>query len=348
MTTELDDSRRLARATGLQYVTDSMPGLQRRRCGRGFVYLSPRGKRVTNRRTLERIRALAIPPAYRNVWICPWENGHLQATGFDEAGRKQYRYHPRWRERRSLRNFDRLVDFAERLPLLRRRVSQDLKGRDLTHDLVAACVVRLLDETLIRVGNEEYYKANGSHGLTTLRSRHLTLQRRSARLRFLGKSGITHTVHFGGSRLLHVIRRCHELPGQHLFQYETSDGGTAKVSSTDVNAYLVETMGEGVSAKDFRTWGGTVLAAILLAEEQRRSEEESRPPRLGDAIKQVAERLGNRPVTCRKYYIHPKVIEVFENGSLLRAMNASPRLERPVPWTTLSAEEQSVLDLLRS
>jgi DNA topoisomerase I len=325
-----------------------MPGIQRRRCGRGFVYISPDGDRMTRRHALERIRSLAIPPAYRDVWICPWDNGHLQATGYDAAGRKQYRYHALWRKHRALQNFDRLPEFAEHLPQLRRRISQDLQGTSLTHDLVVACVVRLLDETLIRVGNEEYSAANGSHGLTTLRSRHLSLQRRSGRFEFLGKSGQSHTVSFGGKRLLQVVRRCHELPGQQLFQYQTDSGETAKVSSTDVNEYLKATMGEFVSAKDFRTWGGTVLAAIALAEEERLAEEGSRPQRLGEAIRHVAGRLGNRPSTCRKHYIHPAVIERFQEGTLCQAMNSSPRRERPVPWTTLSAEEQAVLDLLRS
>lgn len=348
MTSELSNPRRLAKAAGLRYVTDALPGIHRRRCGAGWLYLSPEGKRISDTRTLARIRALAIPPAYREVWICPLANGHLQATGLDDAGRKQYRYHPLWRERRSLHNFSRLPDFAERLPSLRRRVVQDLRGRKLTHDLVVACVVRLLDETLIRVGNEEYYKAHGSHGLTTLHSGNLKLERRNARFRFLGKSGTRHNILFGDKRLLGIIRRCHELPGQHLFQYECADGRAARVSSTDVNEYLVETMGEGVSAKDFRTWGGTVLAAITLAEEERHAEEEQRCARISDAIARVAERLGNRPATCRKYYIHPRVIAAFEDGSLPDAMNAHPRLDRPVPWTTLSAEEQAVLALLRS
>jgi DNA topoisomerase I len=348
MKSDSTDARQLARATGLQYVTDEIPGIRRRRCGRGFVYLSPRGGRITSHGTLQRIQSLAIPPAYRDVWICPRTNGHLQATGFDDAGRKQYRYHPLWRTRRSLHNFARLPEFAERLPQLRRRVTQDLKTRKLTHDLVVACVVRLLDETLIRVGNEQYYQANGSHGLTTLHSRHLILEGRSGRFRFHGKSRQRHSVCFGGKRLVRVVRRCHELPGQQLFQYETDGGGTAKITSADVNAYLVDSMGEGFSAKDFRTWGGTVLAAIVLAVEGRQAEEESRQQRLGEAIRDVARRLGNRPATCRKYYIHPQVIEAFEAGSLHHAMNASPRVERPVPWTTLSAEEQATLDLLRS
>lgn len=342
------DPRQMARTAGLRYVTDSIPGISRRRRGRGFVYLSPEGDRVREEETLERIRLLVIPPAYRDVWICPLENGHLQATGFDDAGRKQYRYHPLWRERRSLHNFSRLPEFAERLPQLRRRVSQDLKGKGLTHDLVVACVVRLLDETLIRVGNQEYYEANGSHGLTTLHSRHLRLQRGTARLRFMGKSGQRHDVAFKCPRLLRVIRRCHELPGQQLFQYEMDSGGTAAISSTDVNTYLVETMGDGVSAKDFRTWGGTVFAAITLAAEERLAEAESRQQRIGDAIREVARKLGNRPATCRKYYVHPKIIETFDEGELHLAMNNSPRLDRPVPWTTLSAEEQAVLELLRS
>jgi DNA topoisomerase I len=342
------DSRQLAKAAGLQYVTDEIPGIRRRRCGRGFLYLSPKGKRVNNGDTLQRIGSLAIPPAYQDVWICPIENGHLQATGFDDAGRKQYRYHPLWRVRRSLHNFARLPEFAEGLPRLRRRIAQDLEARELSHDLVVACVVRLLDETLIRVGNEEYYRANGSHGLTTLHSRHVTLQGQKGRFRFRGKSGQAHSIQFGGKRLMRVIRRCHELPGQHLFQYETDDGRTARISSTDVNAYLVDAMGEGVSAKDFRTWGGTVLAAILLAVEGRQAEEERRQQRLGEAVRCVAERLGNRPATCRKYYIHPKVLQAFEDGSLHHAMNAAPRIDRPVPWTTLSAEEQAALNLLRS
>jgi DNA topoisomerase-1 len=343
------DPQQVARAAGLRYVTDETPGISRRRCGRGFAYYSPAGKLIRDEPTLTRIRALAIPPAYRDVWICPDPGGHLQATGRDDAGRKQYRYHPDWNDRASRLKYGNLVEFARCLPGLRRRIRRDLSGSELTRRTVVATVVRLLDETLIRVGNDSYAHQNGSFGLTTLRDRHVKLSGPTLRFQFNGKSGQEHDIELKNGRLARLVKRCQDVPGQRLFQYVDERGNREAIQSQDVNEYLREVTCTEVTAKHFRTWGGTVLAAMELARQGDVEGKSRRKKAIVAAVKGVAAQLGNRPATCRKYYIHPAVLEAFEEGTLPELMgDCTPAegVQRRVPAAGLSPEERAVLKLL--
>jgi len=312
----------VARQAGLLYVDDSQPGIHRRATSSGFAYRHADGSRVTDEATLARIRALAVPPAYRDVWICANARGHLQATGRDARGRKQYRYHPRWRSVRDEGKFERVVAFAEALPKLRRAVRRDLARPGLVREKVVAAVVSLLARTLIRVGNEEYARVNGSFGLTTLRSRHL--QRRDGRFafRFRGKSGKEHEITLGDARLARIARRCQQLPGQQLFQYIDEDGQARPLDSGLVNDYLREATGSDFTAKDFRTWGGTLAAMVLFARElQDHGAAAGRgiARRERNVVEKVAALLGNTPAVCRKSYIHPEVLAAWRDGSLTMA-----------------------------
>jgi DNA topoisomerase-1 len=345
------DNVAAARLAGLRYVSDATPGIHRRRQGHGFSYRDAAGRPLRDRGERRRIAALAIPPAWTGVWICPAANGHLQATGRDARGRKQYRYHPDWRAVRDETKFGRMVAFGEALPRLRARLERDLALPGLARDKVLATVVRLLETTLIRVGNEEYARDNRSFGLTTLRNRHVTVDGSTLSFHFRGKSGKDHTVAVADRRLARVVRACRDLPGHELFQYVDESGARQAVDSADVNDYLRTVTGEDFSAKDFRTWGGTVLAlAALLAgecgtgEAAGAGEAAAAAPRdarqvVNAAIKQVAARLGNRPAICRKYYVHPGVIEAFLAGNL--------HLAAPPPQAVAELESQT-LELLRS
>jgi DNA topoisomerase-1 len=302
-----------AKAAGLRYVGDAVPGITRRRAGTKFRYFAADGKPIRDRDTLARIRALAIPPAWNDVWICARADGHLQATGRDARGRKQYRYHRRWREVRDETKYGRMVAFAKALPRIRRRVRQDLARPGLTRDKVLATVVRLLETTRMRVGNEEYARANDSFGLTTLRVRQVRVQGSSMNFRFRGKSGVWHQFALNDRKLCAIVRRMRDLPGYELFQYLDEQGETRTVDSADVNAYLKGIAGEEFTSKDFRTWAGTVLAAEAL---HKLGEN-----RLSQAIEHVARQLGNTKAVCRKCYIHPAVIDAYLDGRLARTMN---------------------------
>lgn len=320
-------ARRAARSAGLVYVSDAMPGLSRRRAGRGFRYLSARGREVRDARTLARIRKLAIPPAYTQVWICATPRGHLQATGRDARGRKQYRYHPQWSEVRGFGKFDRIVAFGKALPKLRRAVRRDLKLPGFPREKVLAIVVALMAQTLLRVGNDAYARDNGSFGLTTLRNRHVEFLRGGrARLSFPGKSGQAQDAVLSDARLVKLVRALQQLPGQALFQYLDDDGKRQRIDSGMVNAYLRETMGEDFTAKDFRTWGGTLMAFRLFADTALPQ------PRRGDApseralafaetevVARVAQALGNTVAVCRKAYVDPVLYAGWRDGSLFRA-----------------------------
>ena len=310
------DPEESAKAAGLRYVSDDMPGIRRRKRGKGFSYLDAKGNAVTDERTLERIRKLAIPPAWTDVWICPTANGHLQATGRDARGRKQYRYHAEWRSVRDETKFGRMIAFGEALPKIRARVENDLSLRGLPREKVVATVVRLLETTLIRVGNREYARQNGSFGLTTLRDGHVDIEGSKLRFEFRGKSGKEHAVEIQDRRVARIVKQCRDLPGQTLFQYLDENGERQKITSEDVNAWLKETTGEDFSAKDFRTWGGTVLALSFLLEIGVCESEKEAGKAVVETVKKVAEGLGNRPAICRKYYIHPVVIETFLAGKL--------------------------------
>lgn len=313
-----------ARLAGLIHVTDEATGIRRHRAGQGFVYRDADGRKVTDAATLERIRKLAIPPAYEDVWICANPRGHLQATGRDARGRKQYRYHRRWRAVRDVGKFSRMVEFGERLPRLRRRLSADLKRPGLPREKVLAIVVSLLSQTLVRIGNSRYRDQNGSFGLTTLLARHVAFLRGRALIRFRGKSGLKHVVPVDDARLVRLLRRCRQLPGQPLFQFVGDDGEPQAVDSGMVNDYLFEAMGGDFTAKDFRTWSATVRAIQILSMVGRPERPEGRhaTATLKDAVATVANELRNTPAVCRNSYIHPDVIEGWKAGDLQRAIRA--------------------------
>ena len=311
-----DDVIEDVQAAHLTYVSDLDPGIRRRKAGHGFDYLDPSGEPLRDEATLERIRKLAIPPAWTDVWICPSPRGHIQATGRDARRRKQYRYHARWREARDTHKYDRLIDFGRALPRLRARVEKDLALRGLPRDKVLAAVIRVMEITLIRVGNEEYAKANKSFGLTTLRDRHAKIAGGHARFEFRGKSGKARRTGFDDRRLARVVKACQDVPGQRLFQYYDDDGQHRAVESADVNAYLRDALGEDVSAKDFRTWAGTVAAARALAMAPECASAADARRHINTCVKAVAGVLGNTAAVCRKAYIHPAVIEAFEKGAL--------------------------------
>jgi len=305
---------------GLRYVTGTGPGITRRRRGKGFEYIGPDAKPVRDRAVLHRIRSLVIPPAWENVWICSAESGHIQAVGRDARGRKQYRYHPRYREIRDETKFGRMAAFGEVLPRIRAQVDKDLSLPGLPKRKVVAAIVRLLDETCVRIGNEEYVKANHSFGLTTLRNRHADVNGDTIHLRFKGKSNQEHDIMLRDRRLSRIVKRCQDLPGQELFQYQEEAGEFVNVDSADVNEYLREITGDDFSAKDFRTWHGTGhMAAQLAALGPAESETEAKR-NIVAAVKETAKRLGNRPPACRKYYVHPAVFESYLDGSIFAAM----------------------------
>lgn len=320
----------IAQCDDLRFSSDSEPGIRRRRAGKGFVYVMPNGRRVSDARTVERIRKLAIPPAYRDVWICLDEQGHLQATGVDARGRKQYRYHPRWRIVRDAHKFERMSAFGEALPRIHRRIAADLKRPGMPREKVLATVVRLLEKTLIRVGNVEYVRANRSYGLTTLTKKHVRVKGSTLRFRFRGKSGRVHEIAVDAPRSAAVVRRCLDLPGQQLFEYVDDDGVEHKVTSTDVNDYLREVAGEEFTAKDFRTWHATSAALESLTGQPFRTAREAKQ-KLKDVLQQIADTLGNTPTMCRKAYINPVVIDAFLAGELRkqqlkRGLNQRARL----------------------
>ena len=324
-----------ARAAGLRYVSDALEGIARRPAGQGFRYIRADGRAVRDAATLARIRSLAVPPAWREVWICAREDGHLQATGRDARRRKQYRYHPRWREVRDETKYARLAAFAAALPRIRSRVRRDLARPGLSREKVLAAVVRLLETTFVRIGNEEYARDNASFGLTTLREEQVRVEGATLRFRFRGKSGVPHSIALTDRRLARIVRRMLDLPGYELFQYVDDGGETRAIESTDVNAYLREISGEDLTSKDFRTWAGTRLCArALRALEPPRSTAEGRR-NVGRAIEAVAAELRNTKAVCRKCYVHPVVIDAYLEGRLRAAMKgrgeeaALARLLRP-------------------
>ena len=305
----------IARCDDLRFSSDSEPGISRRRAGKGFVYFLPNGRRVADARTLERIRKLAIPPAYRSVWICTDDCGHLQATGIDARGRKQYRYHPQWRTVRDADKFERMIDFGNAIPRIHRRISADLRKPGMSRERVLATVVRLLERTLIRVGNEEYARTNRSYGLTTMRKQHVKVRGNRLRFRFRGKHGIQQEVEVEAPRSARVLKKILDLPGQQLFEYVDDNGEQRKVTSTDVNEYLKEIAGEAFTAKDFRTWHATSTALDALAGQPFHTAREAKD-KLKDVLKDISSTLGNTPTMCRKCYVNPVVVDAFLAGEL--------------------------------
>jgi DNA topoisomerase I len=347
MTLEPQHPQEAADEAGLRYVDDRGPAIRRRRAGRGWVYMGPAGKRVTDENRIAWIKRLAIPPAWTDVWICPIRNGHIQATGRDARGRKQYRYHPRWREVRDASKYGRLIAFARSLPRIRRRTDRDLRRRGLPREKVLALVVRLLEETLIRVGNDEYARDNRSYGLSTLRDRHVAIDGDHLRFRFRGKGGKEHEIGIRDRRLARLVRQCQEIPGQELFQYYDPDGRRQEVTSGDVNDYLREVAGSDFTAKDFRTWAGTVAASMALREFSAIDSAARRKKAVVRAIEQVAMELGNTPAVCRSCYVHPEVVESYLDGTLVDALATRARgAGRGIH--ALRPEEAAVLGLLQA
>ena len=332
-----------ARAAGLRYVTDRRPGISRRRRGRGFSYHRPDGSLVDDAETRERITTLAIPPAYGEVWICPLPEGHLQATGRDERRRKQYRYHPEWERHRSRLKYDELVPFGEALPALRERVSADLRRRALDRRKVSALAVALLDETLARVGNAAYAEAHGHYGLTTLRDKHAEIHGATLHLSYTGKSGKEQEVALRDPRLARLVKACRDIPGYDLFQYRT-DSGKATLASGDVNDYLREAAGD-FTAKVFRTWGGTVHAARALGAAPPPEAECDQQRAEADAIRTVAEALGNTPAVTRGHYVHPDILDAYRAGALAERVRVRNPGNTPAG---LAPPEAAVLDVLRA
>lgn len=341
------DPRDAAESAGLTYVNDGDPGLRRRRSGKGFIYLDARGDRVRDEKTLARIRSLAIPPAYRDVWICPRASGHIQATGRDAKGRKQYRYHPRWREVRDSAKYDHVLEFARALPALRARIAQDMGKRGLPREKVLATIVHLLESTLIRVGNDDYARQNKSYGLTTLRDRHVEVDGSALRFNFKGKSGKVWRLDIRDRRIARVVKACQDLPGQELFQYLDEDGNRRDVTSADVNAYLREISGRDVTAKDFRTWAGTVLAAMTLSEFEDFDSDAKAKKNVRAAIESVAARLGNTPTICRACYVHPEILASYLDKALLLEIRREVEQTLREELASLRPEEAAVLSLLQ-
>jgi DNA topoisomerase I len=345
---ELIDPVASADAAGLRYVSDEAPGIRRKKAGSALVYTRPDGSRVTDERTLARIKSLAIPPAWTDVWICPNPSGHIQATGRDAKGRKQYRYHPRWREVRDAVKYDKMIAFAEALPRMRERVEQDLALRGAPREKVLATVVRLLEHTRIRVGNEEYKKQNKSFGLTTLQDRHVKVEGSTIHFRFKGKHGITHEVELRDRRLARVVQRCRDIPGQDLFQYIGDDGQRHDVTSGDVNDYIREISGGEFTAKDFRTWAGTLLAARFLRTCEPCADEKQGKKSVVRCIESVSQELGNTVAVCRKCYVHPVVVKTYLDGRLEPLRDVPNTAQASTTSHVLDVEEAALVEMLKA
>jgi DNA topoisomerase I len=337
-----DECIAAAAEAGLRYVTDNTPGYRRKANGEHFKYLDTHGKPIRDEERLLRIKRLAIPPAWTDVWICPSPVGHIQATGRDARRRKQYRYHDRWRELRDENKFHRLAEFARELPKIRRRVAQDIRLPGLPRQKVLATVVRLLERTFIRIGNEEYARDNKSFGLTTIKNRHVKVKGDHLRFRFRGKSGRQHEVARTDRRIAKIVSKCQDLPGQDLFQY-VSEGEVRNVTSQDVNDYLREITNENFSAKDFRTWAGTVLAALALAAQSEFETKKQAKANLKTAICAVAKLLGNTPAICRKCYVHPAIVEAYLTRTQIAGLSQAIKTPENI---NLRAVERAVLKFL--
>ncbi|MDP8919870.1 MAG: DNA topoisomerase IB [Pseudomonadota bacterium] len=346
-TENIVDPRDAAETAGLLYVSDEEPGIRRRKSGKGFTYTKPDGKKVEDKATLDRIKSLAIPPAYTDVWICAKANGHIQATGRDAKGRKQYRYHPAFREVRESTKYEHMLEFAKGLPAIRKSIDEHMSLRGLPREKVLATVVHLLENTLIRVGNSDYVKQNKSYGLTTLRDPHVKVEGGELRFHFKGKSGKTWNLQVKDRRIAKIVKACQDLPGQDLFQYLDENGERQSVTSADVNAYLKEITGRDITAKDFRTWAGTVLAALALAEFEEFDNQAKAKKNIRAAIEKVSSRLGNTPSICRKCYVHPEVFSSYLDGGLLLEIKDEIETELREDLPSLKPEEAAVLTLLQ-
>lgn len=342
-----DDPIRAAREAGLVYVSDDDLGITRLRSGRGFRYRSAHGRTVRDRKELARIKALAVPPAWRSVWICPSPRGHLQATGRDERGRKQYRYHPLWRQTRDRTKYDRMIAFGEALSAMRRRIREDLASSGLPREKVLATVLQIIDLTYVRVGSPRYARENRSYGMTTMRGSHVDVNGGTIRFEFRGKGGKLHSVDVRDARLAKIIKQCQEIPGQQLFQYFDENGERRQTNSDDVNAYLQEIAGQEFTAKDFRTWAGSVLALRALASRDPADSEREARQSVNEAIEEVADALGNTVAVCRQCYVHPAVVEAFMEGELAGMRISRVRKNGSAPQDRLRPHEAAFLRFLK-
>jgi len=339
--------RKAATHAGLRYVTDGANGITRQRAGTGWAYYLPNGRKVVDAGLRKRLNSLAIPPAWTDVWICPDPEGHIQATARDARGRKQYRYHEQYREARDRSKFRRMLEFSEALPILRERLERDLRAPDLSRRQLLATVVLLLDRTLIRVGNDEYVRENRSYGLTTLRRRHVQVDGSLLRFSFRGKSGVEHSIAINDPRLARVVQRCRDLPGEEMFQYLNAAKKRQSVTSDDVNDYLRELTGREITAKDFRTWGGTMLAAIELRRVGPAASRREADRNIIGAVDAVAERLGNTRTVCRKYYVHPALLRAYMMGRVVATPAPIRRSRHRKPGAALRRDEVLVLQFLQ-
>ncbi|MDP9111102.1 MAG: DNA topoisomerase IB [Candidatus Eremiobacteraeota bacterium] len=340
------DPQQSAKAAGLRYITDEIPGIRRRLAGKHFEFIDPKGKPIEDEAEIARIRALAIPPAYTDVWISPIANGHLQATGRDARGRKQYRYHKRWREARDETKYERMLAFAKALPKIREQIDAHMQLPGLPREKVLATVVQLLETTLIRVGNEEYARDNKSYGLTTMKDQHVKISGSTLRFAFKGKSGVRHAIDLRDRRLARIVQACRDIPGQDLFQYIDDEDNYQSVDSQAVNDYIKEISGDDFSAKDFRTWVGTVACALSLAGMPAIENEGDAKRNVVEAVKEVALRLGNTPAVCRKCYVHPNIIDEYLESGPLKALAGAVAEDFKTPTTGLRPEEKAVVRFL--
>ena len=341
-----DDPREAAEAAGLIYVSDDSPGINRKRRGKSFSFLHPGGEAVSDHQTLLRIRSLVIPPAWEEVWICPSDRGHIQAVGRDARGRKQYRYHAKFRQIRDEAKYARMLQFVQALPRLRKRIDRDMRKPGLSRQKVLAAVVRLLETTLIRVGNEEYARENHHFGLTTIRDDHVKVRGSTVHFHFTGKSGVEHAIDISDPHIAEIVRECQELSADDLFAYVDENGATVDVTSNDVNDYLREITGQDFTAKDFRTWAGTVLAAQALKEFEKFDSKAQAKKNIVRAIESVAAKLGNTPAVCKKCYVHPAILDSYMDGELIETLRKrAARMERHL--ADLEPEEAAVLVLLQ-
>ena len=342
------DPRETADMAGLRYVSDDRPGIRRRKAGKGFVYLHPNGARLSNEETIRRVKSLAVPPAWTDVWICPSADGHIQATGRDAKGRKQYRYHPSFRAIREGVKFEHMLAFADALPTIRAKVAEHMAQRGLGREKVLATVVYLLETTLIRVGNDDYARRNDSYGLTTLKNRHVAIEGSEIRFQFTGKSGKQWSLKLRDRRVAKIVRACQELPGQDLLQYFDEDGKLHAVTSGDVNSYLRQISGRDVTAKDFRTWAGTLMAAMALRELALFETLAQAKRNLKAAIARVSASLGNTPTICRKCYVHPEVLNGYLERRLVLEIELASEGDLIDELARLRPEETALLVLLKS
>lgn len=341
------DTKKCVKAINLIYVTDNQPGIQRIRKGKGFLYIYE-GKRVSDKEILDRIKKIVIPPAWKNVWICSINNGHIQATGYDAKDRKQYRYHSLWNELRNHTKFSRLLDFGEKLPQLRLQLEKDLSLKDLCEDKVLATVISLMERTYIRVGNSEYEKLYGSYGLTTLKDQHVKITGDSIQFAFKGKKGVAQKISLQNRRLARIVKQCRDIPGKELFQYYDANGHRHSIDSGSVNRYLQNITGDDFSAKDFRTWAGTLnaLHAFSLVGDAKSETEKKR--NLITALDFVSKKLGNTRTVCKKYYVHPMIIQLYEQQSLTDYLKELNRIEENDGLTGWTAAERVLLKILQA